>query len=146
MYLEFNGGCLKQYKITYNHQKIVSIYIVYDLKSALNSNDDFTLENCLFGAVKLTKNADVDKYKYFGYGIGFDGKGVFSHPTGSFGNNTIIFGVDMRSSVHIDNKKRHFNSWKGSNTRIRRSFVNCRKNVINELYCNWEEILFEPGL
>ena len=40
--------------------------------------DDYpTIENCLFGAVKLTKNADIDKYKYSGYGIGFDGRGIF---------------------------------------------------------------------
>ena len=26
----------------------------------------FTLGNCLFGAVKLTKNADLDIYKYSG--------------------------------------------------------------------------------
>ena len=52
----------------------------------------------------MTKNTDVDKYKYSGCGIGFDGRGVFTHPTGSFGNNAIIFGVDMSSSVHIDNK------------------------------------------
>ena len=95
MYLEFNGGFLKQDKITYNHEQVVNIYIVYDLKSILNYNADFTLEDCLFHAVKWTKNADVDKYKYFGYGIGFDGKGVFSHPTTSFGNNTIIFGGDI---------------------------------------------------
>ena len=102
------------------------------MKSTLNYDADFTLENCLFCAVKLTKNADVDKYKYFGYGTGFDGKGVFSNPTSSFGNNAIIFGVDISSSVHIDNKKnRHFNSWKRSNTRIRRAFINCRKNVFN---------------
>ena len=107
-FLKFNEGYLKQYKITYNHGKILNIYIVYDSKSTLNYNDDFTLENCLFGAVKLTKNADVDKYKYFGYGIGFDGKGVFSHPIGSFGNNAINFGADMSSSVHNDNKKRTF--------------------------------------
>ena len=31
-----------------------------------------TLENCLFGEVSLTKNADIDKYTYSGYGIGFD--------------------------------------------------------------------------
>ena len=98
----------------------------------LNYNADFTLESSLFGAVKLTKNTDVDKYKHFGYVTGFDGKGVFSHPTGSFGNNAIIFGVDMSSSVHIDNKKRHFNSWKGSDTRIRRAFINCRKNAFNK--------------
>ena len=30
---------------------------------------DLALENCLFGAVKLTKNADFDKYEYSRYGI-----------------------------------------------------------------------------
>ena len=55
----------------------------------------------------------------------------FSHPTGSFGYNAIIFGVDMSSSVHIDNKKGHFNSWKRSNTRIRTAFINCIKNVFD---------------
>ena len=28
---------------------------------------NFTLGNSLFGAVKLTKNADFDKHKYSGY-------------------------------------------------------------------------------
>ena len=37
-----------------------------------NLKTDFTLGNCLFGAVKLTKNSDPDKYKYRGYSIGFD--------------------------------------------------------------------------
>ena len=36
-----------------------------------------TLENCLFGAISLTKDVDTDKYKYSGYGIGFDRKGKF---------------------------------------------------------------------
>ena len=31
-----------------------------------------TLVNCLFGAVSITENADIDKNKYSGYGIGFD--------------------------------------------------------------------------
>ena len=30
---------------------------------------DYTLSNSLFGAVKLTKNVDPDKYGYSGYGI-----------------------------------------------------------------------------
>ena len=30
------------------------------------------LGNCLFGAVKLTKNVDPDTYRYSDYGIGFD--------------------------------------------------------------------------
>ena len=69
MYLVFNGGYLKQVEVIYDHDKIVNIYVVYDLKSILNYNPDFTLENCLFGAVKVTKNANVNKCKYSGYGI-----------------------------------------------------------------------------
>ena len=60
----------------------------------------------MFGAVSLTKNADIDKYKYSGYGIGFDRHGFFSHPSGGTGRNVIIFGVDMSSSTKIDNKKK----------------------------------------
>ena len=43
----------------------------------------------------LTKDADIDKYKYFGYGIRFDEKGFYSHPYRGTGRNVIIFGVDM---------------------------------------------------
>ena len=64
------------------------------------------LKNCLFGAVTLTKNSDIDKYGYSGYGIGFDRKSSFSFPGGGFGSNVINFGVDMSSSVHVDNKKK----------------------------------------
>ena len=42
-----------------------------------------------------------------GYGSGFDGHGFVSHPRGGTGRNVIIvFGVDMRSSIKIDNRKR----------------------------------------
>ena len=102
-YVKFNGSCLKQDKVTFNHGKIVNIYAVYDLKSNLN-NFDPTLENCLFGAVKLTKNSDFDKYKYSGYGIGFDTKGTFSFPSGGIGQNIIIFGADTSSSVHANRR------------------------------------------
>ena len=67
---------------------------------------DSALKNCLFGAVTLTKSADIDKYKYSGYGIGFDRRSSFSFPGGGFGQNVLIFGVDMSSSAHIDNKKK----------------------------------------
>ena len=40
-----------------------------------------------------------------GYGIGFDRKSSFSFPGGGFGPNVIIHGVDMSSSVHLDNIK-----------------------------------------
>ena len=105
MFVKFNESCLiKQNKSTFN-RKIVNIYIVDDLVS--NSNDfNPTQQNCLFGAVKLTKNVDIDKYKYSCYSIGFDSKGSFSHSNG-LGRIAIIFGVDMSSSTHTNNKKRN---------------------------------------
>ena len=72
----------------------------------INISDCLTLENCLFGAVSLTKNADIDKYKYSGYGIGFDRHGSFSFPGTGLGRNVIMFGVDM-SSTKIDNIKKN---------------------------------------
>ena len=59
----------------------------------------------MFGAVTLTKNNDIDKYGYSGCGNGFNRRSSFSFPGGGFGQNIIIFGVDMSSSPHIDNKK-----------------------------------------
>ena len=55
----------------------------------------------MFGAVSLTKNANIDQYKYSGYRISFDRKRQFSFGNG-FGKNCIIFGED---SVYVDNKK-----------------------------------------
>ena len=60
----------------------------------------------MFGGVKLTKNADPDKYSYSGYGIGFDTRGQYSLPAGSVGKNVIIFGIDISLYVHIDNKRK----------------------------------------
>ena len=88
---------------------MVNLFIVYELDTwSRNLNTDFTLKDCFFRAVKLTKNADPDKYKYTGYGIGFDSRSKFSLPDGSTGKNDIIFRGDMSSSVHIDNKKKTF--------------------------------------
>ena len=69
------GSCLKQDKVTYNHGKIANIYIVYEICKNCSISSYPTLENCLFGAVSLTKNADIDKYNYSGYGTGFGRKG-----------------------------------------------------------------------
>ena len=68
--------------------------------------DDPTLGNSLLGAAKLVKNADIDKYMYSGYGIGFDMKGTFGFPAIGFARNVIIFGVDLSSSPQIDNKEK----------------------------------------
>ena len=64
------------------------------------------MKNCFFGAVILTKNADIDEYGYSGYGIGFGRRSSFSFPGGGFVQNVLIFGADMGSSIHVDNKKK----------------------------------------
>ena len=83
--VKFNGSCLQQPKLSYTHGTIVNIYIVYELSASSSHSDDPTLKNCLFGAVILTKNADIDKYGYLCYGIGFDRKSSFSFPGRGFG-------------------------------------------------------------
>ena len=70
--VKFDESCLKQDKVTLNHGEVVSTYIVYEISKAANiskcSSDDNhpTLQNTLFGAVSLTKNANTNKEKYSG--------------------------------------------------------------------------------
>ena len=118
----------KTIKISYPHGKVVNIYIVYELVASSSHINDTTLKNCLFGAATLTKNTNIDKYGYSGHGIGFDRKGSFSFPGGGYGQNVLIFGVDVSFSAHIDNKKKHISIRNRSSTRIR-TYFNCRKNV-----------------
>ena len=54
----------------------------------------------------MTKNVNIDKYGYSGYGIGFDSKSSFSFPGVRFGQNVLIFRVDMSFATHIDNNKK----------------------------------------
>ena len=75
----------------FTHKKIVNIYIVYELGGSASHSSDPTIKNCLFGAVTLTKNADIGKYKNSGYGIGFDRRSSFPFPSGGFGQNLLIF-------------------------------------------------------
>ena len=104
--VQFTGSCLKQPKFTFTHKKVVNIYIVYELGSTSSHSSDPAIKHYLFGAVTFTKDADIEKYKYSGYGIRFDRRSSFSLPSGGFGQNVLIFGADMSSSIHIDNKKK----------------------------------------
>ena len=90
----FDGGCLKQDESVIPLKRIVNIYTVYEITNNFDISNYPTLENCLFVAVKLTKNADIDKYGCFGYGTGFERHGSFSFSGTGFGRNVIIFGVD----------------------------------------------------
>ena len=104
--IKFNGSFLNRFPPTMLHRNVVNTYTVYEATSDHKDIKYPTLENWLFGSVKLTKNADIDKYIYFGFGIGFDRQASFS-----IGNetskNAIIFGVDMSSSTKIDNRKKY---------------------------------------
>ena len=84
----------------------MNIYIVYELGASTSNDNDPTLKNCLFDAVTLTKNTNIEKYGYSGYGIGFDRRSNFSFSSGGFGQNVLIFGADMSSFAHIDNMKK----------------------------------------
>ena len=91
--LQFNKSCLKQpNKLTYDKGHIVNVYIVYELGASSSNVNDPTLKNCLFGGVTLTKNADIEKYGYSGFGIEFDRTSSFLFPGGGFGQNILIFG------------------------------------------------------
>ena len=126
MLAKFNGNCLiKQNNFTFN-KKIIKIYIVYDLDSDLN-NFDPILENCLFGAIKITKNSDIDKYKYSGYGLGSDSKGVFSHSTGSVCNNVVIFGVGASGSIYVSNRANNILVLGKSLTQINNTTIYAKK-------------------
>ena len=88
--------------MSYTHKKVV---MNYELSASSSHSDDPTLKNCLFGAVTFTRNADFDKYKYSGYGVGFDRRSSFTFSGVGFGQNVLVFRADMSSSTHIDNKK-----------------------------------------
>ena len=105
--MQFNGSCLRHDKVIFTPDKIINLHTTFELKSwPFYIHDGFMVRNFLFGTVKLTKNAGPDKYSYSGYDILFDVPGTFSLPNGGFGKNVEMFGADMSSSLHVDNKKR----------------------------------------
>ena len=118
MYFYLKGSDFQQHNaLTLNNdhtldKNVVNVYIVYKLDAIATSRDTttFTIQNSLFGAMQITKNADISKYNYKGYGICFDGRKEFAHvrKRGNFNDttmarNVIIFGVDMGFSKHANN-------------------------------------------
>ena len=117
MYVYLKGSHFQQNNVlTTNNDhvindNVVNIYVVYKLGPITSRDTTFTIQNALFGAMQITKNADTSKYNYKGYGICFDGSEEFTHvrKRGTFndttaGRNVIIFGVDMSFSKHANNK------------------------------------------
>ena len=95
-----------------NNKNVINIYVVYKLDPISSTrNTDYTVQNALFIAMKITKNADYSKNNYTGYGLCFDEGGEFSHTVRqrnfdrtTDARNVIIFGVDMSSSIHATNR------------------------------------------
>ena len=104
LYVSFNGNYFEQDPITIPNN-VINIYCVYQL-DPINStrNTDYTIQNALFGDMKITKNTASSKNNYKGYGICFDEEGTFSKGNINNGRNAIIFGVHESSLVHANNK------------------------------------------
>ena len=113
MRVYLSGNYFKQDKTHIpNNNNAINIYCVYKLDPIASSRDTtFTIQNALFGAMKITKNADTSKDNYKEYGICFDEGGDFSHTTSEGGfahttdaRNVLIFGADMSFSKHATNR------------------------------------------
>ena len=75
----FNGNYFVQDIITIPNN-VINIYCVYKLDSIdFSRNNEFTIQNALFGAIEITKNVNISKYKYKGYCICFDESEEFTH-------------------------------------------------------------------
>ena len=107
MSVRLEGAYFKEMRLLRpNNDNIVNICIVYLIDPISNSrNGDYTVQNALFGGVKITKNAtDTSEHKYERYGICFDEGSMFSMGNINNGRNVLIFGVHENSLVHANNK------------------------------------------
>ena len=75
MHVYLSGNHFQQNKVIIpNNNNAINIYCVYKLDLIASSRDtSFTIQNALFGAIQITKNAtNNSKNNYKGYGICFD--------------------------------------------------------------------------
>ena len=117
MHVHLSGNHFQQNKVIIpNNNNAINIYCVYKLDPIASSRDtSFTIQNALFGAMQITKNAtDSDKNNYKGYGICFGERSQFGHTITedgrthtTNGRNVLIFGVDMSFSAHATNIANH---------------------------------------
>ena len=117
MHVHLSGNHFQQNVVGIpNNGNAINIYCVYKLDPIASSRDtSFTIQNALFGAMQITKNAtDNSKNNYKGYGICFDERSQFGHTITedgrahtTNGRNVLIFGVDMSFSAHATNRANH---------------------------------------
>ena len=117
MHVHLSGNHFQQNKVNIpNNGNVINVYCVYKLDPIASSGDtSFTIQNALFGAMQITKDAtDNTKNNYKGYGICFDERSQFGHTITedgfahtTNGRNVLIFGADMSFSVHATNRANH---------------------------------------
>ena len=94
---------------------ILNSCIVYELNNwPHNPTNNFPLENCLFGTVKLTRNAVKSKFTYEDQGKAFNGGGSWSSDNDS-ARNLRSFRVGNSSSSRTDNCKKNLYSVRRKN-------------------------------
>ena len=117
MHVHLSGNHFQQNVVGHpNNGNVINIYCVYKLDPIASSRDtSFTVQDALFGAMQITKNAtDNSKNNYKGYGICFDEGSQFGHKMSeggrthiTNGRNVLIFGADMSFSIHKTNRANH---------------------------------------
>ena len=121
MHVYLSGNHFQQNKVIIrNNNNAINIYCIYKLDPIVSSRDtSFTIQNALFGAMQITKNAtDNSKNNYKGYGICRDERSEFSHTIteGGFAHttdarNVLTFGANMSFSGHRTNRANHIYLW-----------------------------------
>ena len=133
------------------NKNVINIYVVYKLDPLASTRDkSFTIQNALFGAIQITKNAtDNAKNNYKGYGICFDERSKFGHAITEGGHahtrdarNVLIFGADMSFSVHATNRANIYILWVKAFRKVlmiqrymqKRTFTETLQILVKKLY------------
>ena len=71
MHVYLHGNHFQQNKVVIpNNYNVINMYVVYKLDPISSTrNTDYTIQNALFGAMKIAKNTDSSKNNYTGYDI-----------------------------------------------------------------------------
>ena len=144
MHAHLNGNHFQQIVAGIpNNDDVINIYCVYQLYPIASTRDtSYTIQNALFGAMQITKNAtDYDKNNYKGHGICFDERSQFGHTMSeggrthiTNGRHVLIFGADMSFSIHESNRANHiYIMGDGLTQGINDTTIYAEKNILETL-------------
>ena len=108
MHVHLSGNHFQQNKVIIpNNYNVINIYCVYKLDPTASSRDtSFTIQDALFGAMQITKNATDNSKNNVGSQFGhIMTEGGRTHTAN--GRNVLIFGADMSFSIYRTNRTNH---------------------------------------